>query len=87
MAEWRFETDIIEGCDFVAVSYFARIQNRPFGQLGNTVAALLVLLILLDAHLTVALEREEVSLGGLQADGRAKRHRLLRVTILEVQQG
>ena len=87
VAERRFEADIIERRDFVAVGYFARIQNGPFGKLSNAIATLFILLILLDAHLTVALKCEEISLWGLEADRRAKSHWLLGVTILEVEKG
>ena len=87
VTEGTLETNVIEGCHFITILHFARIQNCPFGQLGNAIAALFILLVLLDSHLTVTLEGEEVSLGCLKANRGAKSNRLLAVSILEIQQG
>ena len=87
VTEGTLEADVIEGGHFVTIGHFARIQNCPFGQLGNAIAALFILLVLFDSHLTVALEGEEVTFGRLEANRGAESNWLLAVSILEIQQG
>lgn len=86
VSKGRLQANVIERCHLVAVLYFARIKNRPLRQLSDGVATFLVLLILLDTHLAITLECEEVAFGGLKADRRAEGDRLLRVSILKIKQ-
>jgi hypothetical protein len=57
MAERRFQANIIEWCDFVAVGDAAGIQNCPFAQLGDAACAVFVSLILFDPEFAVTFER------------------------------
>ena len=61
MTKGRLEANVIEGRHFVTISHFSRVQDRPLGEASNAVGPLLIFLVLLDAHFTVALEREEVT--------------------------
>ena len=60
--------NVIEGGDLVAIVHFSSVQNGPLCQLCNTVAALLVLLVLLYTHFTRAFESKEVAFCGLEAN-------------------
>ena len=68
VAEGTLQANVVEGCHFVAIGDFSSVQDGPFCQLGDTVAALLILLVLLNAHLSIALKREEIAFCSLQAD-------------------
>ena len=80
------QADVVKGGHLVPIGHLSRVKNCPLGQLGNAVAALLVLLVLLDSHLPIPLEGEEEAFRRLQTDRAAEGHGLLRVTILEVQE-
>ena len=41
--KWGFETDVVERRHFLSVGHFARIKDRPFCQLCDTVGSLFVL--------------------------------------------
>ena len=86
VTEGRLEADVVERCHLVSILHFSSIKDGPLCKLGDRVAALFVPLVLLNTHLAVAFEREKVAFTRLQADGRAKCDRLVRVAVLEVKQ-
>lgn len=68
VAKGRLQTYVVEWSHLITIGDFAGIEDGPLGELGDAVAALLVLLILLHPHLTVPFEREKVALTRLKAD-------------------
>ena len=61
MPKGRLKANVIKRRHFVTICHFSRVQDRPLGEACNAVGPLLIFLVLLDTHLTVALEREEVT--------------------------